>query len=776
MYRLLKGFIATLLVLTVSTLTRAQVAINTTGEGPDNSAMLDVSSNDKGILIPRMDSTSRTAILNPADGLLVYDITTTTFWYYDEERWNEIRNGSTQLSATDLVANLPEPDFSCTETVGSLDLNQNLFALTVDGNFVYVTGQGPPDRLSIIDVSDPVTPNLTGGFDAGLIPLDVAAAGDFAYVVNLEELRIIDVSDPVNPILRSCIPTNADFRFFISIALSNHLAYVLSSAFESMKVFDVSDPDSPIELGEYDFDLNSETNIQDVEVENNFAYVIDQGALEDGDNSADEVGKLYILDISDPNNLSLASELTLGPTPTDLEVADGVAYITDSDEDALRVIDVSDPSNPVQVSSLSTLIGNNDKSFTVAGDYAYYTSNDSLKVFDISDSSLPTVIRTTAFNNDNFIGSTVSGNYAYAINDDDFLRIIELSCTDDIITLNPLTGNIEPAQIPPQDNLGNHTATMNVDLANFNILNAGAINANSFFGNGSGLTNTGDDLGSHTATTNLNLADFNLTNGGILNAEQAKLGDINLGNESDDQSSSNRAGEGFTTTPWLYTNAIEAQGERGNQSTLITIGDDGTYGTDDEIHLVTSGSSRLQVDANGRVGIGRDPTAQRLEVNGNASKNAPGPWAGNSDARLKKNIQPLNAEATLERLLSLQGITYEWDDDQTDYERPTGIQYGFTAQNIQEVFPTLVEEDAEGYLQTAYGTYDAMYVEAFRALQQQIADQRERNTEQQRQIDALRAQNEELQQQVARIQEVEATLASLQRQLSALEHSVIGEK
>jgi|GEM_PF-2753792 len=42
--------------------------------------------------------------------------------------------------------------------------------------------------------------------------------------------------------------------------------------------------------------------------------------------------------------------------------------------------------------------------------------------------------------------------------------------------------------------------------------------------------------------------------------------------------------------------------------------------------------------------------------------------------------------------------------------------YGFTAQNIQEVFPSLVEEDNLGYLQTAYGTYDAMYVEAIKAL------------------------------------------------------------
>ena len=72
--------------------------------------------------------------------------------------------------------------------------------------------------------------------------------------------------------------------------------------------------------------------------------------------------------------------------------------------------------------------------------------------------------------------------------------------------------------------------------------------------------------------------------------------------------------------------------------------------------------------------------------------------------------------APLQRLLALRGVTYEWDDDKTGSRRPEGVQYGFTAQNIQTVFPTLVEEDKLGYLQTAYGTYDAMTVEAIRAL------------------------------------------------------------
>jgi hypothetical protein len=117
-----------------------------------------------------------------------------------------------------------------------------------------------------------------------------------------------------------------------------------------------------------------------------------------------------------------------------------------------------------------------------------------------------------------------------------------------------------------------------------------------------------------------------------------------------------------------------------------------------------------------KVGIGRNPVTNLLEVEGTASKSSAGDWVANSDARLKKNIQALDSDETIQKLLALQGITYEWNDDKTGSKRPEGIQYGFTAQNIQEVFPTLVEEDALGYLQTAYGTYDAMIIEAIRYL------------------------------------------------------------
>ncbi|MEI8049707.1 MAG: hypothetical protein WCI92_20215 [Bacteroidota bacterium] len=83
-------FIAVFLfVLSISA--QAQVGINSTGANPDNSAMLDVNSTSKGLLIPRMTKDERDAIVNPVNGLLIYQTTHFTgFYFYDDAKINWI--------------------------------------------------------------------------------------------------------------------------------------------------------------------------------------------------------------------------------------------------------------------------------------------------------------------------------------------------------------------------------------------------------------------------------------------------------------------------------------------------------------------------------------------------------------------------------------------------------------------------------------------------------------------------------------------------------------
>jgi trimeric autotransporter adhesin len=93
------------------------LGINSDGSKPDRNAILDVKSTTKGVLFPRMSSAQRLAI--PATtGMMVYDVTTKSFWYNNGSEWKSM--GASALAAT-----------------GAWDLNGN--AGTDNNNFLGTT-------------------------------------------------------------------------------------------------------------------------------------------------------------------------------------------------------------------------------------------------------------------------------------------------------------------------------------------------------------------------------------------------------------------------------------------------------------------------------------------------------------------------------------------------------------------------------------------------------------------------------------------------------------
>lgn len=108
---------------------------------------------------------------------------------------------------------------------------------------------------------------------------------------------------------------------------------------------------------------------------------------------------------------------------------------------------------------------------------------------------------------------------------------------------------------------------------------------------------------------------------------------------------------------------------------------------------------------------------EALQVEGQAFKtSAGGNWNFVSDRRLKKNITPLNSEEILAKVLQMKGVTYEMKDS-----TQKGIQYGFIAQELREVFPAKIKENADGYLSADYGSYTAIEIEAIKALHEKIS-------------------------------------------------------
>jgi uncharacterized protein (TIGR02145 family) len=75
-------------ILLLTHTANAQIAVNTDGTNPNNSAMLDVKSTNRGLLPPRMTTAQRNAIASPAEGLVIYNtddkalnVYNGTFWW-----------------------------------------------------------------------------------------------------------------------------------------------------------------------------------------------------------------------------------------------------------------------------------------------------------------------------------------------------------------------------------------------------------------------------------------------------------------------------------------------------------------------------------------------------------------------------------------------------------------------------------------------------------------------------------------------------------------------
>ena len=90
----LKILFATIIILLSQVKIIAQVAINDDGSAPNGNTMLDidVSTHNKGILIPRLTSNERLNMVlsNTDEGITVYDNTLHRYYYWDGSKWTEM--------------------------------------------------------------------------------------------------------------------------------------------------------------------------------------------------------------------------------------------------------------------------------------------------------------------------------------------------------------------------------------------------------------------------------------------------------------------------------------------------------------------------------------------------------------------------------------------------------------------------------------------------------------------------------------------------------------
>ncbi|MEM1321847.1 MAG: right-handed parallel beta-helix repeat-containing protein [Bacteroidota bacterium] len=166
---------------------QAQIAINRNGAAPNPSAMLEVTSTNKGFLTPRMTATERAAIASPATGLLIYQTDDPAGFYYNQGSstapdW--VRLGNTSDVGQELIR-IP---IDSVAHFANYNGNYTNYVITQSGSY-YLT-----DTFSL---------RQTGGFgiiiDVDDVTLDLngfAIYGDGPFNVNNGSTPSNQLSDP----------------------------------------------------------------------------------------------------------------------------------------------------------------------------------------------------------------------------------------------------------------------------------------------------------------------------------------------------------------------------------------------------------------------------------------------------------------------------------------------------------------------------------------------------------------------------------------------------
>lgn len=263
-------------------------------------------------------------------------------------------------------------------------LSGTIEAIQVRDGFVYVVGGDA--GLSVLDVSNPESPQLVGGLAIDGYSLDVSVEGDLAFVIQrpsgtrpTSNLVVVDLTIPALPrvVGHLDLPGGA-----AKIEASGDMVYVsdywwiaASQEFGGLRVVDVTEPSAPRLAGRI-----AMTPMTDMTVVERLGYAV--GDL-----------VLYVLDLSAPASPRISSSLVLPGRATAVVVQGGLAYVAGGDQ-GLLVVDIAAPSAPRILGRASfgpaSLVD-------VAGTLAFVVDDQrGLRVFDVADPTAPRFLAAAA--------------------------------------------------------------------------------------------------------------------------------------------------------------------------------------------------------------------------------------------------------------------------------------------------------------------------------------------------------------------------------------------
>lgn len=211
---LLLGKAALLICFLFGTSVFSQVGIGTVT--PEASSILDVYSTTQGLLCPRMTTAQRTAIVSPANGLMVYDTNINAIFYYktSDTSWNQLstrtRSNYKLIKSTDVLATVLATELTAgggtkykLDSSTFYEINGTIAVdKPIDLNGAYVEGlNANQDKLVA------ASGNLFEGSNGGTVKvLTLTASGGGGKVFNID---CTSNAVPQSFLLRDCIVSSS---------------------------------------------------------------------------------------------------------------------------------------------------------------------------------------------------------------------------------------------------------------------------------------------------------------------------------------------------------------------------------------------------------------------------------------------------------------------------------------------------------------------------------------------------------------------------------------
>ncbi len=279
------------------------------------------------------------------------------------------------------IFDITQPDHPV--VVGGLDVPSLATGLAVSGQYVYY-GQYqnyPFTRdLLIIDAADSQSPTIVSRLELAGTPKGIAISGTHAFVAASNAgLLVVDISDPLTPEIVGQMDSGA---YYHEVTIRDNLAFVLNS--DGLQILDISGPTDPQLIGNNDFDNNYRALV----ISEDYAYVTTDDAL----------WVVDIINLEDPQEVSsLTFPFNDGHDDPGEMILQGQLLFVGTNQTGLQTVDISNPYEPTIVGGFH--MPDRVKGMALHENHAYigYLSDWSpgFKVVDISNPLNPEMLGRT---------------------------------------------------------------------------------------------------------------------------------------------------------------------------------------------------------------------------------------------------------------------------------------------------------------------------------------------------------------------------------------------